>query len=116
MLRTYVELPVRDLARYWVEASNGINPLPWRTPPMIDIPGIGRYDIRAMFITTVSSHAYNLLSYEEFYRIMYRGGYLRYVHPNGREEIILKVHGTYLHPLAQNFDNVIPLFPGNAKD
>lgn len=106
-------LPVLDVIRYWSAAANGARELPWREPPAISVKGVGIYPISALFVTTVSDTAYFLNGFTEFYRLMVRDGHLKYVHTNGREEIVLFVHGSLNFSgsdtvRARNDDNIVP--------
>ncbi len=116
VIKAFHELDTRYLRNYWRDATNGVHPLPWMTPPLINIPGHGVYDVRAMVVTTATGRAYSLDSYREFFRLMDRDGYLRLVHEtSSRDEIILQAFGTYIHELpkgAEDGSNVIPLFKG----
>lgn len=99
-MRTYYDLPLGVVTGYWQQVAQGLQPLPWNTPPLFQVPGAGLYDVRAMLIVTVTGRAYELGDYREFYRLMFRDSYLRLVHegPNERDEIILQVFGTYKGP------------------
>ena len=97
-MRTYHPIPTSDLRAYWRMAADGVHPLPWNTPPIINIKGIGLYDVRSMIIFTSADRAHHLSTYSEFYRLMDRDGYFRYVHPDNRSEIILQAFGTYVNP------------------
>ncbi len=107
-IRTYMPIPVSLLTKYWLDPAH---PRPWKSPPVIEVPGFGPFDVRALFLTAASNKAYNLTSHEEFYRIMFRDQYLRLIHENGYSEIIIAAHATFVHPLAPIVDNVVQLFP-----
>lgn len=110
-IRTYMPIPIQDLTRYWVNASNGLHKRPWVSPPIIEVPGVGPFDVRSLFLTTASNIAYNFVSYKDFWQIMYRDNYLMVVHENGRSDVIIAAHATFIHPLAPVLDNIIKLFP-----
>ncbi len=106
-LETWERLPIWTLANYWTHMYREPDrfPLAW-----IEAPTIGPKAVRvtALIVTTVNDRSYKLPSHYQFYRIMFRDGYLLLIFENGREEIILDAYYPLTHKPPSQLGLILP--------